>query len=213
MVRDSADSHPAECCSVGTERYAMIAGRQSDAMDCFYNFCGSVGLSPGPQCWIPTPEQMLQYPQAINTDVYMSIAQLVHMLHANQPITVPEPPNTCVLGLVPFMMKTEKNAEWVVAAVSGWDDTVGMSPCCLDHAPCTTYVVKAVVYHLHPLEGPANLRCGHYITYFKHGHRWHLANDAQVDLVLMTGLRGLPYIVVMEITNALDEDVVGIHDE
>ena len=35
--------------SVGTERYAMIAGRQSDAMDCFYIFCKSVGLSSGPE--------------------------------------------------------------------------------------------------------------------------------------------------------------------
>ena len=32
--------------SVGTERYAMIAGRQSDVMDCFYIFCDSAGLSP-----------------------------------------------------------------------------------------------------------------------------------------------------------------------
>ena len=101
MVRDSADSRPAECFSVGTERYAMIAGRQSDAMDCFYIFCDSVGLSPGPQCWIPTPEQMLQYPQAIDEEMHMSIAQLVHMLHANEPITVPVPPKTFVLGLVP----------------------------------------------------------------------------------------------------------------
>ena len=46
--------------SVGTPRYAMIAGRQCDAMDCFYIFCSSLGLSAGPQCWVPTPEQMLQ---------------------------------------------------------------------------------------------------------------------------------------------------------
>ena len=84
MVRDSADSRPAECFSVGTERYAMIAGRQNDAMDCFYIFCDSVGLSPGPQFWIPTPEQMLQYPQAIDEGMHVSIAQLVHMLHANE---------------------------------------------------------------------------------------------------------------------------------
>ena len=213
MVRDSADSRPAECFSVGTERYAMIAGRQSDAMDCFYIFCDSVGLSPGPQCWIPTPEQMLQYPQAIDEEMHMSIAQLVHMLHANEPITVPVPPKTFVLGLVPFRMITETDAEWVVAAVSGWDDTVDMSPFCLDHAQCTEYLVKAVVYHVHPLEGPVNLRCGHYITYFKHGQRWHLANDSHVDRVLMAGLRGLPYIVVMERINALEEDVVAIHDE
>ena len=101
MVRGSADSRPAECFSVGTERYAMIAGRHSDAMDCFYSFCDSVGLSPGPQCWIPTPDQMLQYPQGIDEDMHMSIAQLVHMLHANEPITVPVPPKTFVLGLVP----------------------------------------------------------------------------------------------------------------
>ena len=97
-------------------------------MDCFYIFCDSVGLSPGPQCWIPTLEHML---------VHMSIAQLVHMLHANEPITVPEPPKTIVLGRVPFRMKTETDAEWVVAAVSGWDDTVGMSPLCLVLAQCT----------------------------------------------------------------------------
>ena len=143
----------------------------------------------------------------------MSIAQLVHMRHANEPITVPEPPKTFVLGLVPCRMQTETDAAWVVAAVSGWDHTVGVSPCCLDHAQCTTFLVNAVVYHLHHLEGPANLRCGHYVTYFKHGHRWHLANDAQVDLVLITGLRGLSYIVVMERINALEDDVVGIHDE
>ena len=106
-------------------------------MDCVYIFCDSVGLSPGPQCWIPTPEQMLQYPQAIGADVHIGIAQLVHMLHANEPITVPEPPNTFVLGLVPFRMNTETDAGWVVAAVSGWDDTVGMSPLCLEHAQCT----------------------------------------------------------------------------
>ena len=97
-------------------------------MDCFYIFCDSVGLSPGPQCWIPTPEQMLQYPQALDEGMHVSIAQLVHMLHANEPITVPVPPKTFVLGLVPVRMITETDAEWVVAAVSGWDDTVDMSP-------------------------------------------------------------------------------------
>ena len=140
----------------------------------------------------------------------VSIAQLVDVLHANEPITVPVPPKTFVLGLVPFRMITETDAEWVVAAVSGWDDTVDMSPFCLDHAQCTEYLVKAVVYHVHPLEGPANLRCGHYITYFKHGDRWHLANDSQVDPVLMTGLRGLPYIVLMERTNVLEGFCFGI---
>ena len=116
-------------------------------MDCFYIFCDSVGLSPGPQCWIPRPEQMLQYPQTIEEGMHMSIAQLVHMLHAKEPITVPVPPKTFVLGLVPFRMITETDAEWVVAAVSGWDDTVDMSPFCLDHAECTEYFVTAVVYH------------------------------------------------------------------
>ena len=190
----------------------MIAGRQSDAMDCFSISCDSVGLSPGPHCWIPTPEQMLQYPRDIDEGMHMSIAQLVHMLHANEPITVPVPSKTSVLGLVPFRVITETDAEWVVAAVSGWDDTVDMSPFCLDHAQCTEYLVNAVVYHVHPLEAPANLRCGHYITYFKHGHRWHLANDSQVDPVLMSGLRGLSSIVVMERADAVDEHVVAIPD-
>ena len=143
----------------------------------------------------------------------MSIAQLVRMLHANEPITVPVPPKTFVLGLVPFRMITETDAEWVVAAVSGWDDTVDTSLFCLDHARCTEYLVTTVVYHVHPSEAQASLGCGHYITYFKHGHRWHLANDSQVDVVLATGLRGLPYIVVMERIDVLKEDVVAIHDE
>ena len=182
-------------------------------MDCFYIFCDRVGLSPGSQCWILTPEQMLPYPQAIDEDMHMSIAQLVHMLYAKEPITVPVPPKTFVLGLVPFMAITETDAGWVVAAVSGWDDTVDMSRFCQEHAQCTDYLVRAVVYHVHPLEGSANLCCGHYITYFKHGHLWHLANDSQVDIVLMAGMRCLPYIVVMERINGLEEDVVAIHDE
>ena len=143
----------------------------------------------------------------------MSIAQLVHMLFANEPFTVHVPQKTFVLGLVPFRMTSQTDDDWVFAGVSGWDDVVDMTPFCLDRVKCTDYLVKAVVYHVHPLEGPVNLRCGHYITYFKHGHRWHLASDSQVDLVLMAGLRGLPYIVVMERINALEEDVVAIHDE
>ena len=186
MVGDRAAWGPAECFSVGTERYGMIAGRQGDAMECFYIFCNSVGLSPGLECWIPTPEQMLQYPQSIGDGMDMSIAQLVQMLDANEAFTVPVPPKTFVIGLLPFRMMSETDAEWVIGGVSGWDDTVDMSRFCLDHAQCTEYLVKAVVYHVHPLEGPANLRSGHYITYFKHGHRWHLANDSQVDIVLMS---------------------------
>ena len=69
--------------------------------------------------------------------MHMGIAQLVHMLHANEPITVPVPPNTFVHGLVPFRMITETDAERVVAAVSGWGYTVDMSPFCLGHAQCT----------------------------------------------------------------------------
>ena len=106
-------------------------------MDCFYIFCDRVGLSPGPQCWIPAPEQMLQYPQAIDEEMHMDIAQLVHMFHANKPITVPVPPETFVLGLLPVRMITETDAEWVVAAVSGWGVTVDMSALCLGHAQCT----------------------------------------------------------------------------
>ena len=75
----------------------------------------------------------------IDEDMHVSISQLVHMLDANEPILVPVPPKTFVLGLVPFRMITETDAEWVVAAVSGWDDTVDMSPFCLDRAQCTEY--------------------------------------------------------------------------
>ena len=72
---------PESVFSVGTERCAMIVGRQGDAMGCVYIVCDNVDLSPAPQCWIPTPEQMLQYPETIDEEMHMSIAQLVHMLH------------------------------------------------------------------------------------------------------------------------------------
>ena len=137
MVSDSADSRSADCFSLGTERYAMIPGWQNDAMDCFYIFCDSIDLSPGPECWIPTPEQMLQYPDGIDEEMQMSIGQLVDLVDANVPIMVSVPPKTFVLGLVPFKMRTETEAEWVVAAISGWDDTVDMSRFCLDRAQCT----------------------------------------------------------------------------
>ena len=145
--------------------------------------------------------------------LHVSIAQLVHMLHPNEPIAIPVPPQTLVLGLAPFRMVSETAAEWVIAAVSGWDDTVDMSPFCSDRSQCTDYLVRAVVYHVHPPTGPANLRCGHYIAYLKHGDTWYLANDSQVNLVLMSGLRGLPYIVVLERINDSEEDVVAKHDE
>ena len=90
---------------------------------------------------------------------------------------------------------------------------VDMSPVCSDQSNCREYIIKAVVYHVHPLEGPPNLRCGHYNTYFQHGHRWYLANDSQVDPVLMSGLRGLPHIVVMERADAMEKHVVVIPDE
>ena len=41
---------------------------------------------------------------------------------------------------------------------------------------------------------------------------WPRVASRQLDLVPMAGLRGLPYIVVMERINALEEDVVAIHD-
>ena len=75
----------------------------------------------------------------------MSIAQLVEILYANEPITLPVPPKTFVLGLVPYRMITETYTEWVVAAVSGWGETVDMSLFCQDRAQCTKYLVKAVV--------------------------------------------------------------------
>ena len=85
--------------SIGTQRHGMIAGEQGDAVECFKMFCNSVGLSEGPQCLFM---DALQYPQGIDEEVQMSIAQLVELLHANERITVPVPPKTFVLGLVPF---------------------------------------------------------------------------------------------------------------
>ena len=142
----------------------------------------------------------------------MSIGQLMHMLQPNEPVTVSVAPQTFVLAIAPYRMVNETDAEWVVAAVSGWDEPVDMSPFCQDHSNCTEYMVKAVVFHLHPPDGPADLRCGHYIAYFRHGHRWHLADDSRVDPVLMSGLRGLPYIVVMERADGMEEHVVAIPD-
>ena len=67
--------------------------------------------------------------------------------------------------------------------------------------------MKAVVYHLHPAEGPVNLNSGHYVTYIRQAGSRHLANDSSVRPVLMSGLRGMPYLLVRERTDAPGEDV------
>ena len=86
--------------------------------------------------------------------LHVSIAQLVHMLHPNEPIAIPVPPQTLVLGLAPFRMVSETAAEWVIAAVSGWDDTVDMSPFCSDRSQCTDYLRRVRVGQKDGRNGP-----------------------------------------------------------
>ena len=94
--------------------------------------------------------------------------------------------------------------------VSGWDDLVDMAHFCSENAGCTQYSVKAVVYHVNPGVGSANLRCGHYVTYIKQEQQWYLANDSQVAPVLMSGMRGLPYLLALERDDARGEELAPV---
>ena len=64
---------------LATQRYAMIPGRQSDAMDCFRLFYDSLGGALQEACWLTPPDQMLRYPVGIEEGVHISMGQLLEV--------------------------------------------------------------------------------------------------------------------------------------
>ena len=58
----------------------------------------------------------------------------------------------------------ELDGEWVTATFTEWGAAVDLAPFFRNNPPCSEYHVKAVVYHLHPADGPIKhemwaLRC------------------------------------------------------
>ena len=103
-----------------------------------------------------------------------------------------------MLSVLPYRLHTETKAEWVNLAISEWDAAIDLSPFFNRTQPSGEYYVKAVIYHVHPAAGPVDLNSGHYVAYVKQAQQWHLANDNKVSPVLMSGLRGLPCLLVLE---------------
>ena len=65
------------------------------------------------------------------------------------------------------------------------------------------------MYHLAPAterpQVPEDMRCGHYVAYVKQSGQWFLANDDNVSPVLMSSLRGLPYLVSLCRKDSIEE--------
>ncbi len=64
-------------------------------------------------------------------------------------------------------MKNDTAGTWVNMNVSGWDEKIDVSRFCHLTSGTVSYYVKAVVYHVHPHEGSANIASGHYVAYVK----------------------------------------------
>ena len=123
------------------------------------------------------------------------MGQVLEIVQPDEPLHIGSPPETLLLNVLPYKTLNETDAQWVTAVMSGWDDLVDMMRFCSPGAGCTQYADKAVMYHVNPGVGSANLRCGHYVTYIQQEQHWYLADDSIVARVLMPGMRGLPYLV------------------
>ena len=153
--------------ALGTQRYAMIAGRQSDAMDCVHILYDSVSGPRKESCWLTPPQQMLRYPVGVHDGLHIGIAQLLQIVQPEEPLHLPSPPETLLLSILPYKLLTDTEAHWVNMVISGWDDLVNMARFFSEGTDRTRYAVKAVMYHVNPGAGLANLRRGHYVTYIK----------------------------------------------
>ena len=63
---------------------------------------------------------------------------------------------------------------------------------------CTQYAIKAAASHINPVASAANQRCGHYVAYIKQEQQWDLANDSLAHPMLVSGMRGVPYFLILE---------------
>ena len=187
---------------LGVERYGMIAGWPCDAMECLKLFHKALGSPNNEDCWLI--EEQLHYPSGIPKDARSEISQVLHQIASSKGAILDNSPKTLVLSILPYMLCTddsdteELDGEWVTATFTEWDAVVDLAPFFRNNPPCSEYHVKAVVYHLHPADGPIKTQCGHYVAYVKQAQLWHLANDSSVSAVLMSGLSGVPYVLVLE---------------
>ena len=187
---------------LGVERYGMIAGWPCDAMECLKLFHKALGSPNNEDCWLI--EEQLHYPSGIPKDARSEISQVLHQIASSKGAILDNSPKTLVLSILPYMLRTddsdaeELDGEWVTATFTEWDAAVDLAPFFRNNPPCSEYHVKAVVYHLHPADGPIKTKCGHYVAYVKQAQLWHLANDSSVSAVLMSGLSGVPYVLVLE---------------
>ena len=191
---------------LAAERYGMIAGRQFDAVECFKLFHNALGSPNDLSCYFL--DVVLQYPRDYPKDVHYGISQVLYQIAAATGHIRNTPPPTLVLSVLPYLLRTETDAEWVDLTISGWDVPIDLAPFFRHGAADANYYVKAVVYHLHSPDGPVVLSSGHYVAYVKQGGLWHLANDRSVRPVLMTGLRGLPYLLVLERVDVPGEELI-----
>ena len=187
---------------LGTDRYGMIAGWPCDAMECLKLFHKALGRPNNEDCWFI--EEQLHYPSGIPKDARSEISQVLHQIASSKGAILDNSPKTLVLSILPYMLRTDDSdaeqldGEWVTATFTEWDAAVNLAPFFRSNPPCSEYHVKAVVYHLHPADGPIKTKCGHYVAYVKQAQLWHLANDSSVSAVLMSGLSGVPYVLVLE---------------
>ena len=181
---------------LGTDRYGMIAGCQFDALECFTLFHHALGSPNNDACWFF--DQHLQYPSGFDENVHIGISLVLNQMATLKGLIRNSAPATLALSVLPFRLHTETKAEWINLAISEWDAAIDLSPFFNRTQPIGEYYVKAVIYHVHPAAGPVDLNSGHYVAYVKQAQQWHLANDNKVSPVLMSGLRGLPCLLVLE---------------
>ena len=180
----------------------MIAGWPCDAMECLKLFHKALGSPNNEDCWLI--EEQLHYPSGIPKDARSEISQVLHQIASSKGAILDNSPKTLVLSILPYMLRPDEgdaeelDGEWVTATFTEWDAAVDLAPFFRNNPPCSEYHVKAVVYHLHPADGPIKTKCGHYVAYVKQAQLWHLANDSSVSAVLMSGLSGVPYVLVLE---------------
>ena len=189
---------------------SMIAGWQNDAKECFKVFHEALGSPGNSECRVIT--ESFQYPGQLPDDGCAGIDQMLSSVALQKGAILDDPPHTLVLSILPYRTEgdpsdSDSEREWVNLAIVGWDAAIDLSPFFRERLPCSEYIVKAMVYHLHTAGDPVNMDCGHYVAYVKQAQQWHLANDDSVSPVLMSGLRGLPYVMALERKDAPGTDL------
>ena len=101
---------------LGTERYGMLAGRQTDILECFKLFHTALGSPCNTECWFL--EDPLTYPCNCPNGVLIGIGQLLNIIAADKGVIANSVPATLVLSILPYRLVTETDAVWVHLRVS-----------------------------------------------------------------------------------------------